>query len=206
MTGKYGWSRRSDRLLEAALGLAAALAAVFGILLPLLGVLGITDPMDTREVGTAAATRVPDGVIRATAGHGMTLTGGHRADLALTHPDTGQRLLLALPELVGSLLLLLVLYLLLRMARTLRDGDVFVPDNARRLGVIAGAALAQAVLAPVLPALTTQLLVRGTPLSDAIPFQVTFTGAYLLLALLVLALAEVFRRGTRLRADTEGLV
>jgi hypothetical protein len=145
-------------------------------------------------------------VTDAVAGHGMTLTGTHRADLVLAHPDLGQRLLLALPDVVGSLLLLLVLVLLLQMTRTLRDGDVFVPKNARRLSVIGLTVLVQAVLSPVLPSLTTEALVSGTPMADQVPFSVTFTGEYVLLAFLILALGEVFRRGTKLRADTEGLV
>ncbi|MFF8591150.1 DUF2975 domain-containing protein [Streptomyces sp. NPDC015220] len=200
------WSRTDNRLLEAALGLAAALVAVFGVLIPALGVVGLTDPVDTRSVEARTTTRIPAAVTDAVAGHGMSLTGTHRADLVFAHPGPGQRLLLALPEIVGSLLLLLVVALLLRMAGTLRRGDVFVPQNARRLSVIGLTVLVQAVLSPVLPALTTAALVRGTPLGEQIPFEVSFTGEYVLLAFLILALGEVFRRGTRLRADTEGLV
>jgi hypothetical protein len=203
---KSWWNRTDSRLLEAALGLAALLDAVFGVLIPALGVVGLIDPVDTREVTPETATRVPGTVTDAVAGHGMTLTGTHRADLVLAHPDLGQRLLLALPDVVGSLLLLLVLVLLLQMTRTLRDGDVFVPKNARRLSVIGLTVLVQAVLSPVLPSLTTEALVSGTPMADQVPFSVTFTGEYVLLAFLILALGEVFRRGTKLRADTEGLV
>ncbi|MFD0026040.1 DUF2975 domain-containing protein [Streptomyces sp. NPDC058382] len=206
MTVKFGWSGRDNRLLEVVLRLAGVLTGVFGILIPVLGVVGAIDPVDTRGVGIGTATRVPADTTAAAVDHGMTITGTDRADLTLTHPGFGERLLLALPGLVGSLLLLLALFLLLRIARTLRDGDVFVPENARRLSIIGLAALAQAVLSPLLPALTTQLLVRGTALTDEIPFTATFTGAYVLLGFLVLALAEVFRRGTKLRADTEGLV
>jgi len=203
---KSWWNRTDSRLLDAALGLAALLDAVFGVLIPALGVAGLIDPVDTREVTPETATRVPGTVTDAVAGHGMTLTGTHRADLVLAHPDLGQRLLLALPDVVGSLLLLLVLVLLLQMTRTLRDGDVFVPKNARRLSVIGLTVLVQAVLSPVLPSLTTEALVSGTPMADQVPFSVTFTGEYVLLAFLILALGEVFRRGTKLRADTEGLV
>ncbi|MCX5235671.1 DUF2975 domain-containing protein [Streptomyces prunicolor] len=206
MGTKSWWNRTDSRLLEAALGLAALLDAVFGVLIPALGVVGLIDPVDTREVTPETATRVPGTVTDAVAGHGMTLTGTHRADLVLAHPDLGQRLLLALPDVVGSLLLLLVLVLLLQMTRTLRDGDVFVPKNARRLSVIGLTVLVQAVLSPVLPSLTTEALVSGTPMADQVPFSVTFTGEYVLLAFLILALGEVFRRGTKLRADTEGLV
>ncbi|PZH16893.1 DUF2975 domain-containing protein [Streptomyces sp. NTH33] len=206
MGTKSWWSRTDSRLLEAALGLAAVLVGVFGMLLPALGVAGLVDPVDTREVETGTATRVPGAVTDAAAGHGMTLTGAHQADLVLTDPGLSQRLLLAVPEFTGSLLLLLILVLLLRMARTLRDGDVFVPENARRLSVMGLTVLVQAVLSPVLTAVTTQALVGSTPMADHILFSATFSGKYVLLAFLVLALGEVFRRGTKLRADTEGLV
>ncbi|MEU5717536.1 DUF2975 domain-containing protein [Streptomyces sp. NPDC020403] len=206
MGAKSWWSQTDSRLLEAALGLTVLLVGVFGVLLPALGVAGLTDPMDTREVGVETAARVPGTVTDAVKGYGMTLTGTHRADLVLAGPDVGQRLLLALPEIVGSLLLLLILALLFKMARTLRGGDVFVPVNARYLSVIGLAVLVQALLAPALTALTTEILVSGTPMAEQVPFSVTFTGEYALLAFLVLALGEVFRRGTTLRADSEGLV
>ncbi|MFJ2392317.1 DUF2975 domain-containing protein [Streptomyces sp. NPDC087843] len=206
MGTKSWWSRTDNRRLEAALGLATLFVGVFGVLLPVLGTVGLIDPVDTREVKAETTTRVPGTVTDTVAGHGMTLTGTHRADLVFAHPDLSQRLLLALPEVIGSLLLLVVLALLLQMAGTLRGGDVFVPNNARRLSAIGLTVLVQAVLSPVLPALTTEALVSGTPMADQIPLSVTFTGEYVLLAFLILALGEVFRRGTKLRADTEGLV
>lgn len=206
MGTKSRWGQTGHRSLEAALGLATVLAGVFGVLVPALGVVGLVDPVDTREVKVETTTRVPGTVTDAAAGHGVTLTGTHQADLVFSHPDLGQRLLLALPQIIGSLLLLLILVLLLQMARTLRDGDVFVPKNAGRLSVIGLVVLVQAVLSPVLPALTTQALVSGTSMADQIPFSAAFTGQYVLLAFLILALGEVFRRGTKLRADTEGLV
>ncbi|MFJ9740779.1 DUF2975 domain-containing protein [Streptomyces sp. NPDC101166] len=206
MSAKSWWSRTDSRLLEAALGLAALLAGVFEVLLPALGVIGLVDPMDAREVETDTATLMPGEVNEAAAGHGATLTGLRKADLVVTDPDLGQRLLLALPQIIGGLFLLLILALLLQLARTLRDGDVFVPRNARRLSIVGLVVLSQAVLAPVLSALTTQMLVGGTPTGDRIPFSATFSGGYVLLGFLVLALGEVFRRGTKLRADVEGLV
>ncbi|TVZ94335.1 DUF2975 domain-containing protein [Streptomyces sp. BK340] len=206
MGTKSWWARTDNRLLEATLGLAALFVGVFGVLTPALGVVGLIDPVDTREVEVETTTRVPSTVTDTVAGNGMTLTGTHQADLAFAHPDLSQRLLLALPEVIGSLLLLLVLALLLQVARTLRGGDVFVPKNARRLSAIGLTVLVQAFLSPVLPALTTAALVSGTPMADQIPSSITFTGEYVLLAFLILALGEVFRRGTKLRADTEGLV
>ncbi|MEW2222510.1 DUF2975 domain-containing protein [Streptomyces sp. NPDC006990] len=201
------WSRTDSRLLEAILGLAVVLVGVFGVLLPALGVVGLREgPVDTVEVEPETAARIPEKVSAAVAGHGMTLTGTRQAELVFADPGPGQRVLLALPEVVGSLLLLLVLVLLFKVARTLSGGDIFVPANARRLSAIGLTVLVQAVLTPVLPALTTEMLVHGSPMAEQIPFSVTFTGEHVLLAFLVLALGEVFRRGTKLRADTEGLI
>jgi hypothetical protein len=206
MGTKSWWSRTDSRLLEATLGLAALLAGVFGVLLPGLGAVGLIDPMDTREVETDTAARMPGTVTDTMAAHGITLTDTYQADLVFADPDLGQRLLLVLPQIIGSLLLLVILTLLLQMTRTLRGGDVFVPENARRLSVIGLTVLVQAALTPALSAITTEMLVSGTPAADHIPFSATFTGENFLLASLILALGEVFRLGTKLRADTEGLV
>ncbi|MBB1245340.1 DUF2975 domain-containing protein, partial [Streptomyces durbertensis] len=184
------------------LGVALALAGVFGVLLPILGIVGTIDPVNTREVETEAAARVPDAV----ASGPVTLGGTRQAEVAFAEPDLPQRMLLALPEVAGSLLLALVLFLLLRIAGTLRAGDVFVPRNARRLLAIAVATVAIGLLGPLVEAITTQLLVADTAVAEAVPFVYTVSTAPLLLGVLIAALAEAFRQGTRLRADTEGLV
>lgn len=196
------WSRRDGRLLEVALGVALALVVAFGILLPLLGVAGVSEAMDTRAVETTALTRVPG----SPAEEGLTLTGVRQAEVVLAAPDLGQRVLLALPEITGSGMLVLILVLLFRMARTLREGDVFLPVNARRLNVIALTVLAMGVLSPLVEVVTTSRLVTGTRVGDAVVLSYSLEFKVILLGLLVAALAEAFRRGARLRADTEGLV
>ena len=194
--------RRGGRLLEVVIGVALALAGLFGVLLPVLGVTGPIDPMDTRDVRIDGVTRVP---AAATSGP-VTLHGTHRAEMALSHPDVQQRILLALPDIFYGALLIVVLAFLLRMARTLREADVFVPENARRLQIIAAAIVAMGVFGPAVEAVTTHLLISGTAVSPAVPFAYTVSAAPLFLGLLVAALAEVFRQGTKLREDTEGLV
>ena len=200
--GSLRGGRGGGRLLEVVLGLALGLAGLFGVLLPLLGVTGPIDSGRARDVTIEAVTRVPTAVSSGP----VRLRGTHRAEIALAHPDVQQRILLALPDLFYGALLILVLALFLRMARTLRVGDVFVPENARRLQVIAAAIMALGVFGPAVDAITTHLLISGTNVSPAVPFAYTVSAAPLVLGLLVAALAEVFRQGTRLREDTEGLV
>lgn len=158
--------------------------------------------MTVREVETEAAAQVPGAV---TSGP-VTLSGTHQVEITFAHPDVQQRVLPALPEIAGSLQLILILGLLLRMARTLREGDVFVPANARRLHTAAAAIVAMGVLGPLADAVTTSLLIGDAVVDSVVPFTYTLSAEPILLALLVAALAEVFRRGARLREDTEGLV
>ncbi|MBT2510845.1 DUF2975 domain-containing protein [Streptomyces sp. ISL-98] len=202
MRTKSWWSRTDNRLLEGGLALAILLVSLFGVLLPVLGVTGPFDPIHVREVAIDGTTQLAGPV---TEGQ-VSLVGTRNADLVLDDPDALQRLLLALPEIVDSLLIVLILSLLLRMAHTLRDGDVFVPQNARRLRIIGVTALLLGYAVPLLTAATTDALVSGTPAAEEIPFSYTVSGLPVLAALLILALAEAFTRGAKLRADTEGLV
>ncbi|WP_030679066.1 DUF2975 domain-containing protein, partial [Streptomyces rimosus] len=142
----------------------------------------------------------------AAASAAMTLRGSDRAELAFADPGLGQRLLLALPVVVGGLLLVVVLAVLLRMARTFRDRDFFVPENTRRLTVIAVALMLLGVLVPLLYMTTTNLLVRGEPMAAAVAPAQDYAILPVFLAALAAAAAAAFRSGTRLRADTEGLV
>lgn len=188
------WSRVDERLLEALLGAALALVALFGVL-------GVGEPA-ARTVAvnrSAIAPGVP-------AGGDATLTGTREAELAVPHPDLIQRILLDAPGIVTSAMTLLVIHLLIRIARTLQAGEPFVPPNARRIRMIAAIVLLVGVLGPVAEAITTQLLVQGSPVADVVDFEAHIPGLPVLAGLLIAALAEVFARGTRLRQDTEGLV
>ena len=202
MGAKSWWSRGDQRALEVGSGLALGLVAVFGVLLPLLGVAGVLDPIDTREVRIEGSASAP----RAMQGGGLSIAGTDLADLVFAHPAVGQRLLLALPEIVDGLLLTVILGLLFRMARSLRHGEEFTARNIGRLRAVAVTVFLMGLVTPLVEAVTTSLLLRGTGAEDQVPFSYTFSFQYLLFALLIAAVAEVFRRGVRLRADTEGLV
>ncbi|GAB3958136.1 hypothetical protein GCM10029978_002420 [Actinoallomurus acanthiterrae] len=204
MSGKpwQTWSRNDSRILEAVLGLALLLVGLSGVLVPVLRVAGLLSSAHTREVQLGDLGQVPAAI----SSRGVTLRGVRTGELAFAHPGLAERLLLVLPEVARALLLLVILALLRRMIRSLRDGDVFIARNARRLGVIAAAVLVLATLIPLVDAVTTTLLVSGTHLSPKISITYEVSGPYVLLALLVAAAAEAFRQGTRLRADSEGLV
>ncbi|MDI5968910.1 DUF2975 domain-containing protein [Streptomyces sp. SL13] len=197
------WSRVGNPVLEMTLGLALLLVGLFRVLFPILGVTGPLPAMDTtRTVRIDATTRVPDAVA-----HGaVTLHGTSTAALTFAHPGVGDRLLLVLPALVGGLLLLQVFEILLRTARTFRDGDFFVPRNARRLGLVAALVLLIGVLTPALDMITTKFLVKGTPVASAVQSSYHLSMLPVVLAILIAAAAAAFRSGTRLRDDTDGLV
>ncbi|KAA6214806.1 DUF2975 domain-containing protein [Streptomyces albofaciens JCM 4342] len=199
---RHWWTRAADYVLELILGAALLLVGLFHIVFPVLGVAGPWASADSREVRVDAAARLPGGMTSTA----MTLRGSDRAELVLADPGLGQRLLLVLPVAVGGLLLVVVLAVLLRMARTFRDGDFFVPENTRRLTVVAVALMLLGVLVPLLYMMTTNLLVRGEPMAAAIAPAQDYAVLPVFLAILAAAAAAAFRNGTRLRADTEGLV
>ncbi|GGU84289.1 hypothetical protein GCM10010211_57760 [Streptomyces albospinus] len=78
--------------------------------------------------------------------------------------------------------------------------------NARRLLVIAVVILLIGTLPPALDVLTTNLLVDGTPVAQAVHTPYAIDNAAVFGAVLSAAAAAAFRQGARLRADTEGLV
>jgi hypothetical protein len=199
------WSRLDSRALEALLGAAFVITALTGVADPLLRILGIRDPDTTRvvEVAPGAAAAVPG----APAGGGpVTLEALDEARLAFTDPSVAQRTLLELPTIAGGALALLVIYLLVRIVRTVHAGDPFVPANARRLGLIATTILVGALLGPAVTTIATGAAVWDTPVAALITPGVTIDAPLAVSGLLTAMLAEVFRRGTRLREDTEGLV
>ncbi|WP_190819440.1 DUF2975 domain-containing protein [Saccharopolyspora pogona] len=195
------WARLDNHVLEAAIALAMLLVGLFGALFPILGVTGPLPPTDTREVQLNAPATLPG---TAPAGP-VALRGTHDAVLIFTDPSFADRLLLALPTLVGNLLLMAALSILLRVARTFRDGDFFVPENAPRLFAIAAIVTSSGLVVPLADMITTDLLVSGTEVAQSIRtvFEFEFP---LFLGLLIAAAAMAFRNGIRLRTDTEGLV
>jgi hypothetical protein len=189
------WTRLDQSFVELILVCAGGAVVVFGVVLPLLG-------STTRTVELAARASVP----RLPVGGGVTLKGTHAAELSFRHPDFGQRLLLSLPELIAAALALVVVWQLVRLVRTLRAGDPFVPGNARRLTVVALAVIVGGAAVPLADAITTDLLQRDTAVDGLVSFSASLDFLPFLIGVLLAALAEFFRRGARLREETVGLV
>ncbi|MER0484610.1 DUF2975 domain-containing protein [Streptomyces sp. Edi2] len=197
------WVRANNHVLEMAVGLGLLLVGLIKVVFPILGVVGPFPSMiDTRKVSIDAAASVPS----ATATGPVTLRGTGQANLVFHDPGLVDRLLLTLPNLTGAVLLIVIFYVVLLIARTFHAGDFFLPRNTRRLLVIAGALLLIGILPPALDILTTNLLIDGTPVEQAVHTPYAMNTAAEFGALLTAAAAAAFRRGARLREDTEGLV
>ena len=102
----------------------------------------------------------------------------------------------------------LLVALLLRPVLTgLERGDPFSPGNARRISLVAVTIAAVALAVPTLNAIAAAEVIRRLGLDpDTVTWHWSLDLAPLLVACLVLAVAESFRRGEQLRDDVEGLV
>lgn len=126
-----------------------------------------------------------------------------------TIPDAGtvQRVLALLPSAETVVLLVLGAVCLWRLVTGIRAGEPFQAAVVRRLRVLALLVLAQVIVVRA-TALVADFAVTAPARPD--PQTTVDLGAGDLLGfavgLLLLALAECFRQGVRLRADVEGLV
>ncbi|MBG0814805.1 DUF2975 domain-containing protein [Planomonospora sp. ID82291] len=183
--------------------------ALLGLVMCLHGIFSDSG-VDTRHIGVnpyqtttaaddpAPAPTGPPGTVR------IAMPSFDRT-LAVIDPDLSQRFLLVLPDLLLTVALSAVAVILLQTVRTFREGDPFIPGNARRLAAIGFLLLGIAGI-PQVEALSLNLLLSGTPLEDLSVFAGEDFSWALFTGFAVLALAEVFRQGGRLRADTQGLV
>jgi hypothetical protein len=102
----------------------------------------------------------------------------------------------------------LIVALLLRPVLTgLERGDPFSPGSARRISLVAVTVAVVALAVPTLNATAAAEVIRRLGLEpDTVTWHWSLDLAPLLVACLVLAVAESFRRGEQLRDDVAGLV
>ena len=124
-------------------------------------------------------------------------------DMEVAHPALAVALqLIAVLGLAGAALVHIVLRTLRDIADTVRNGDPFIADNARRLAAIAWCVLAGQVLRLAIMLIAAAVSTQAQPVDMGDGFSFTPWLAVLLL----FVLAGVFAQGTRMRADLEGTV
>jgi len=120
-------------------------------------------------------------------------------DLVTMHPRAplGLRAIIVI-GLVGAAIVHTILRRLLAIVDTVRDGDPFNLENARRLDAIAWSVLALEVLRLVVAAIASAVWEPGRV--DGFSIASWFA------VLLLFVLSGVFAHGARMRADLEGTV
>ena len=130
-----------------------------------------------------------------------------RTKVMVWEPDARQRIGVTGAPALRGLLAIAVLALLLLMVRTLRSGDPFVPTNARRMYAIAATVGLGGLLADLLGQWGRHGVLdnpRIAPLVVRESYHLSLMP--LAIGVAIAVAAEVFRQGTLLRADVEGLV
>lgn len=126
---------------------------------------------------------------------GVGAVAGHEAAVA------GMRAIMVI-GIASTPIAYVVLSRLLRLVESVRTGEPFTADNARRLRIIAWALLGLELLHIGVVAIASAVSTREVPLRISGNFQLTGWLAILLL----FVLAQVFLEGTRMREDLEGTV
>ena len=164
-------------------------------------------PAVLRDPGTAPF-RFPDITGQViTPGNGLEFLLPTRTKVMVWEPDLRQRIAVAGAPALRGLLAIAVLALLLLIVRTLRSGDPFVPVNARRIYAIAATVGIGGLLADLLGQWGRHGVLdnpRVAPLVVRESYHLSLMP--LAIGVAIAVAAEVFRQGTSLRADVEGLV
>ena len=114
--------------------------------------------------------------------------------------------------LVFAVALMAVLFQVFRLLKqvvdTVAQGDPFVPENARRLTVMAWLSLAVQIIALPIAAMGMWIdsVTEGHAGSPGLHIESGISGNGLLLMLVLFILARVFRKGADMRAEIEGTV
>jgi hypothetical protein len=213
-------ARFSTAALEGVLVLALVAVAILGVIRPAIGPAGLhlgTGPvfgrlptvevtLDASNVQITTAPPLPtvEGAVRP--GDGLEFLTPTRTSVVLWSPDLTQRLGFAGAAILQGLLVMAVLGLLLAVTRTLRRGDPFVAANARRLYLIAGLVGIGGQLVVGLSAWARWQILTHPDVAPYVFAEHELSFAPLVAGLGIAVAAEVFRQGTRLRDEVEGLV
>jgi hypothetical protein len=126
---------------------------------------------------------------------GVGRVAGHEGIVA------GMRAIMVI-GIAGTPIAYVVFSRLLRIVESVRTGEAFTSDNARRLRTIAWAMAGLEVLHICVVAIASAVSTKEVPLHINSNFHITGWLAILML----FVLAQVFLEGTRMREDLEGTV
>jgi hypothetical protein len=119
------------------------------------------------------------------------------------HPYLGHGLrAIVVVGLVGAVIVHTILRRLLAIVDTVRAGDPFVAENAKRLQGVAWVLLTLQILSIIIGEIAKVIAIPGHPLHLSAGFSINGW----LTVLLTFLLARVFAEGTVMREDLEGTV
>ncbi len=136
---------------------------------------------------------------------GVTLTGGDTVDVQMAHAGAAVWTASLLPGLLLSAAVIIVCWQLVRLVASTGRRQPFVDASVRALRFIA-VTVASASVAHGLVTGIADSVVAAHALTGDKSASFTFPLVGLLVALLVLVVAEAFAHGARLQEDVEGLV
>jgi hypothetical protein len=196
-----GWARSLASLVL----FLGVVAAAVGVILPVNQATTRSGAVPVvlsgeHPVGAVADVALPEPLFLAPATDAVDLHADDlpRATAALTEAD----------DLVVGLLILVGAWLLARVLRDISAGRPFAPGAANRITGIAVVVAAAGLLPEAVRTVATIVVLERYDLGpgSGIGFGMELDLSAFLLAAVLFVVAEVFRQGTRLAADTEGLV
>lgn len=206
--------------LETALLVTAAVVLVLGVVSPLLspvalgvgkgdvfgGFPTVEAKINQSRMQVRTVPEIPPLVGEVAPGEGVDAFVPERATVIVYDPDARQVLGLIGAEVAGGLLTCLVLLALYSLVRSLRRGDPFVPQNARRLYAIAAVVGLGGQAAGLLHEWGRASVIQTGRLAPYLEYEPAVSFVPLMAGIGIAVVAEVFRRGTQLREETQGLV
>lgn len=206
--------------MEGLLVLGIVSTAVFGVAAPLLGESGtrwyefgvgrtLMRVQATLDVAVLVpgAPQLGSGAIEPGSRDSVEMSTANRADVTFWAPTTRQKVAYLASPLLEAGAGLIVLLLLVAMVRSLRVDEPFTMSNVYRTTAIGVTVAVAGTLGPLISQVVGNSLLESSaaaPLVQTRTFTLSFQ--WVMVGLIVIAIAEIFRRGLVLRHDVEGLV
>lgn len=198
---------RTDWLKELQIGIGLVIAVIAVVsLLRLLAPLVSAEPAVMVSVPMSAAeSDSPVVMVDSEASERVGLAPDGSVELAVGDPTVGEYLLSALTWLPGAAVGLAVAVMAYLLVRRSRAADPFTLETVRRLRAIGAVALAGGVLAGVV-AIVANFTLSSSALTNGNAGAWNFPWGWLLGSVAVFAIADIMKRGNRMREDLDGVI